>query len=407
VIKVKLVERHIVKNNKAIEDICFKTARLYNFCNYYRRQVCFGTLEKFGEYELSSLLNEYKQEDFKSLPCSTAQQVIKLLFKNWNSYFKSIKDYNKNPSKYLGRPRIPKYIDPDGYYVCVFTTNQVKLKSGYVKFPKRTRIEPLKTKVDNIAQVRIVPQANCFVIEVIYDKKIEKNNEIKEENFLALDLGLNNLATSINNVGQKPFIINGKVLKSKNQIFNKTKAKLMSYVGNKGTSNRIKQLSLYRNNFIEDSIHKSSRFIIDYCIENKIGTIVIGKNKGWKDSINIGSVNNQKFVCVPHAKLIDKIKYKAELVGIKVIVHEESYTSKIDHLALEEMKKQENYLGKRKKRGLFQSSTKKLINADVNGAIGIARKVFGDSVVKLIIDSGLAFNPVRINVLSNNFKSNK
>jgi len=404
---VQLVERHIVKNNKAIQDICFKTARLYNFCNYHKRQVCFGTLEKFGEYELSKLLAEFNQYDYRALPIQTSQQTIKLLFKSWKSYFKSIKDYNKNPSKYSGRPRIPKYLAHKGYYVCVFTNQQVKLKDGYIHFQKQTGIEPLKTNVDNVAQVRIVPQANCFVIEVIYDKKIEKNNEIKEENFLALDLGLNNLATSINNVGKKPFIINGKVLKSVNQMFNKTKAKLMSYVGNKGTSNRIGQLTLYRNNFIEDSIHKSSRFIVDYCIENKIGTIVIGKNKGWKDSINIGSVNNQKFVCIPHAKLIDKIKYKAELVGIKVIVHEESYTSKIDHLSLEEMKKQENYLGKRKKRGLFQSSTKKIINADVNGAIGIARKVFGDSVVKLITDSGLAFNPVRINVLSNNFKSNK
>lgn len=397
---MKLVERHIKVGDKAIEDICFKSARLYNFCNYYKRMVYFGQLEKFGEYELSGLLAEYKQEDFKSLPSQTNQQVIKLLFKNWKSYFSAIKKYKKSSSGFNGRPKPPKYKDKKGHFVVMFTKQQLKIKGGFIHFPKQTGLSPLKTKVESgLCQVRIIPQATCFVLEVVYEKEIVINNEIEKENFLALDLGLNNLVTSINNVGKKPFIINGKVLKSVNQMFNKSKAKLMSYVGGKGYSNRTNKLTFYRNNFIEDKIHKSSRYIVNYCIENTIGTIVIGHNKGWKDEINIGSSNNQKFVSIPHSKLIDKIKYKAELVGIEVIINEESYTSKIDHIALEEMKHQESYLGKRKKRGLFQSSVGKVINADVNGAIGIARKVFGDSVVKLIIDSGLAFNPIRINIV--------
>jgi putative transposase len=388
---VQLVERHIRVNDKAVEDICFKTARLYNFCNYHKRQSYFGKIEKFGEYELSNLLCEYNQEDFRALPSNTSQQVIRQLFSEWSSFFKAQKDYFKNPSKYTGKPKPPKYKDKKGYGLCV-------LKNGFIHFSKRIGIAPLKTKVTSVDQVRITPQATCFIIEVIYEQEIKINNEIKPENFLAIDLGLNNLATSINNVGKKPFIINGKILKSVNQMFNKTKAKFLSYVGAKGTSNRINKLTFYRNNFIEDKIHKASRFIINYCIENKIGTIIIGHNKGWKDEINIGRVNNQKFVNIPHSKLIDKVTYKAKLVGIEVKINEESYTSKIDHLALEPLQKQENYLGKRKKRGLFQSSVKKLINADINGAIGIARKVFGDSVVKLIIDSGLAFNPVRLTI---------
>ena len=395
---MQLVERHIVVGNKAIEDICFKCARLYNFCNYYKRQAFFGQVEKFGEYELTGLLAEYKQEDYRALPATTGQQVVRLLFQNWNIYFSSIKNWRKNPSKYSGKPRIPKYKDKKGFGICIFTKQQLKLKNGFIHFQKQTGITPLKTKVTNIAQVRITPQATCFIIEVVYEQEIKPNHEIKEENFLALDLGLNNLVTSINNVGTAPFIINGKVLKSVNQMFNKTIARLISYVGEIGTSNRIKKTTFYRNNFIEDKIHKASRFIIDYCIENKIGTIVIGKNVGWKNGINIGAKNNQNFAGIPHAKLIDKITYKAELVGIKVICNEESYTSKIDHLAYEELKKQENYLGKRKKRGLFQSSTKKLLNADVNGAIGIARKVFGDFAVTQIVNSGLAFNPVRFNL---------
>lgn len=179
----------------------------------------------------------------------------------------------------------------------------------------------------------------------------------------------------------------------------KTKAKLMSFVGNKGTSNRIRKITLFRNCWIEDKLHKISRYIVDFCKSNNIGTIIIGLNKEWKNEINIGKRNNQHFVSIPHSKLIDKIVYKANLLGIEVITHEESYTSKIDHLAFEPLKKQESYLGKRKKRGLFQSSVGKLINADINGAIGIARKVVGDSFIGKIIDSGFVFNPVRINIL--------
>lgn len=310
-----------------------------------------------------------------------------------------MKAYKKNPSLFNGRPKIPKYRDKDGHSVCIFTNQQVKFKDGFIHFPKQTNLKPLKTKVNNICQVRIIPQATCFVIEVVYESKTQPKYELDKSKFLALDPGLNNFVTSINNVGEKPFIINGRVLKSVNQMFNKTKSKLMSYVGNKGTSNRINKLTFYRNNFIEDKLHKISRFIVNYCIEHKIGTIVIGKNKQWKDNINIGKKNNQNFISIPHAKSFDKIRYKAELAGIDVIENEESYTSKIDHLALEEMKKQGVYLGKRKHRGLFQSSTGKLINADVNGAIGIARKVFDNSVVKQIVDSGFAFNPVKFNII--------
>lgn len=182
-------------------------------------------------------------------------------------------------------------------------------------------------------------------------------------------------------------------------IIRKVKAKLMSFVGNKGTSNRIRKITLFRNCWIEDKLHKISRYIVDFCKSNNIGTIIIGLNKEWKNEINIGKRNNQHFVSIPHSKLIDKIVYKANLLGIEVITHEESYTSKIDHLAFEPLKKQESYLGRRKKRGLFQSSIGELINADINGAIGIARKVIGDSFIGKIIDSGFVFNPVRINIL--------
>lgn len=238
----------------------------------------------------------------------------------------------------------------------------------------------------------------CYVVEVVYERK-ETDLGLNKDNFLSIDLGLNNLCSCISNVETNSFIINGRVMKSVNQWYNKKKAKLMSFVGNKGTSNRIRKITLFRNCWIEDKLHKISRYIVDFCKSNNIGTIIIGLNKEWKNEINIGKRNNQHFVSIPHSKLIDKIVYKANLLGIEVITHEESYTSKIDHLAFEPLKKQESYLGKRKKRGLFQSSVGKLINADINGAIGIARKVVGDSFIGKIIDSGFVFNPVRINIL--------
>lgn len=140
-------------------------------------------------------------------------------------------------------------------------------------------------------------------------------------------------------------------------------------------------------------------FIVNICIENNIGNLVVGLNKGWKNGVNLGKRINQKFVEIPFSKLVEKISYKCKLVGIDFQVHEESYTSKVDHLAFEKLGKHDVYLGKRKKRGLFQSSIGKLLNADINGAIGIGRKVFGDSYVSKIIGSGLAFNPVRVNIL--------
>lgn len=146
-------------------------------------------------------------------------------------------------------------------------------------------------------------------------------------------------------------------------------------------------------------MHKISKFIINFCKKNNIGTIIIGLNKNWKNNINLGNKNNQKFVEIPFSSLVNKISYKAKLVGIDVKITEESYTSKVDHLAFETLEKHDIYLGKRKKRGLFQSSVNQLINADINGSIGIVRKVFGDSAVQQIIGSGLAFNPIRVNIL--------
>lgn len=355
---------------------------------------------QINEYEFSTKLCKENQVDFRNLPSVVSQQVVAQVFSVTKSWIRSKKEYEKNPSKFLSRPKLPKYKRGKKQNMVVFTTSACRLKSdGYIHFVKSI-ISPIKTRIgDNkLCQVRIIPQATCYVVEVIYEKK-EQDLNLNKDNVLSIDLGLNNLCTCISNVGISPFIVNGKVIKSFNQWYNKKKARLMSLIGDKGTSRRINKMTCYRNCWISDKIHKISRYIIDICRSNNIGTIVIGQNRGWKQEINLGKRINQKFVEIPFSDLINKISYKAKLIGINLITHEESYTSKIDHMAFEPLKKQDAYLGKRKRRGLFQSSIGKLINADINGAIGIGRKVFGDSYVSRIIDSGLAFNPIRINIL--------
>lgn len=376
-----------------------KSGLLYNYVLFNVRQGIFSG-DYINEYEFSTKLCKENQVDFRNLPSVVSQQVVAQVFSVTKSWMKSKKEYEKNPSKFLSRPKLPKYKRGKKQNMVVFTASACRLKSdGYIHFVKNI-ISPIKTKIgDNkLCQVRIIPQATCYVVEVIYEKK-EQDLNLNKDNVLSIDLGLNNICTCISNVGISPFIVNGKVIKSFNQWYNKKKARLMSLIGDKGTSRRINKMTCYRNCWISDKIHKISRYIIDICRSNNIGTIVIGQNRGWKQEINLGKRINQKFVEIPFSDLINKISYKAKLIGINLITHEESYTSKIDHMAFEPLKKQDAYLGKRKRRGLFQSSIGKLINADINGAIGIGRKVFGDSYVSRIIDSGLAFNPIRINIL--------
>lgn len=394
---MRLVERHIVKDNR-FEDICFKSGLLYNYVLYNVRQGIFNE-EYLKEYEFSTKLCKENQFDFRNLPTEISQQVVTQVFSNTKGWIKAKKEFEKNPSKFRSKPKLPNYKKGKKQNMVVFATNACRVKDGYIYFVKNI-IHPIKTKIGDskLCQVRIIPQATCYVVEVIYEKK-EQNLNLNKDNVLSIDLGLNNLCSCISNVGLIPFIVNGRIMKSFNQWYNKRKAKLMSFAGDKGTSKRLRQLNNYRNFWIEDHIHKVSRFVINYCVDNNIGSLVVGLNKGWKQEINLGKKTNQKFVEIPFSRLIDKISYKCKLVGISFYLSEESYTSKVDHLAFEGLEKHDVYLGKRKKRGLFQSSVNKLINADINGAIGIGRKVFGDSYASRIIDSGLAFNPIRVNIL--------
>lgn len=387
------VEQHIIRDDQ-FKDWCIKAKNLYNQMLYYWRQSVFGNIEYFSEYELVGLMQEYNEENFRALPANTSQQIIKALFKNIKSWQKARKEYVKKPSKFLGRPKLPKY--KKELSELHFTSNQVKLKDGLVYFPKMIGIEPMKTKIPNIDCCRVIPKSNHFVVEFVYSVEDVPTIEYNE-NWMGIDIGLNNLATCSSNV-IKPFIINGKPIKAVNNFYNKRKKYLQSKLKkNTFTSKRIERLTFRRNQKVKDYIHKASRKIVDIAKENNITKIIIGKNENWKQSINLGRKTNRQFTSIPHATLIEKIQYKAQLEGIEVIVTQEAYTSKCSAIDLEKIGKHENYVGKRKKRGLFITANGRLINADVNGSLNIARLVLGDGIIKHDSIMSCLVQPVKIN----------
>ena len=339
-----------------------------------------------------------KQEDvYKELPAQTSQQILRLLDKNWKSFFKAIKDWSKNKEKYLGRPKLPKYKKKNGRNVVIFTNQQCKIKDGYIKFPK-TDLK-LKTKVTKeLQQVRIVPKGSIYVIEVVYKKEVP--DMIRQENrVVGIDLGLNNFVTMVNNIGETPIVINGKGIKSINQYYNKQKSYFQSILKKQNGldwSKRLEKITLKRNNKIKDFMHKASRYVVNWCVEYNIDTIIIGKNDNWKQNIDLGKRLNQAFVQIPYDMFIHQLKYKCEEVGIKIVLTEESYTSGTSFLD-DEAPTKENYdKNRRIKRRLFQSNKGILINADVNGAYQIIRKVSPNAFANGV--EGVGLHPVKLNV---------
>jgi putative transposase len=299
------------------------------------------------------------------------------LDKNWQSFFASIKDWKKNPPKYLGKPDLPKYKHKaTGRQVIHYEKGAISKKSAQefrIKLSK-TNIEiPTNVEYDDLVATRIIPNKNHFVIEVIY-KKEPQDHDLNKENIIGIDIGINNLMSCATK--KESFIVNGKPIKSINQFYNKRRAKLQSELAkDHHNSNKILSLTNKRNNKINDLLHKSSNYIINYCLTNDIGKLIIGKNDGWKHKVNLGKRNNQNFIGIPFNSLIHKLKYKCELHGIEFVETEESYTSKCSFVDDESLQKHDNYVGNRVKRGLFQTKLGMKINADINGALNIIRKV--------------------------------
>jgi putative transposase len=335
---------------------------------------------------------------YKALPAKVAQQVLKLLDKNWKAWEEALARWKEHPEKFLGRPCLPKYKDKQkGCNLLVYTDQAISkkgLKRGLIH-PSGLPIE-VQTRQRNVDQVRIVPRHGFYVVEVVYEQA-EIQADVDPALYASIDSGIDNLATlTSNKLGFTPRIVNGRPLKSINQYYNQRKAALeihlMKMDARRRTSHQLERLTTKRTRKINHYLHTQSRRLIDLLVEEGIGTLVIGKNPNWKQEVNIGKRSNQNFVCIPHARFIDLLTYKARLVGIQVILTEESYTGKCSFLDNEPIGKHEQYAGKRVKRGLFRASTGRRIHADVNGSYNILRKVIPDSFRQGI--EGVVVRPV-------------
>jgi putative transposase len=339
---------------------------------------------------LDALFKLIAQNDYRSLPAQSSQGVMKVVFQNWKSFYASLADYKENPMKYKAKPRIPKYCRSKEKEI-IFSNQDCVIKDGkYLKFPKtkdRLNIGKMGTLQGKLKQVRVIPKYHEYIVELVRDVPFKQEMLVDNKRYMSIDLGIDNLATIVTNTGRRPLLVKGKNVKSINQYYNKMKA---YYIGilrngkqtNEGpfTSKRLEKLNQTRYFKIKDIFHKASYNIVKIALEEQTNTIIIGKNKEWKQEINIGKRNNQAFVSIPHSLLISMIEYKAARHGIKVIVTEESYTSKASFLdgddipTYGESSDKKQYSGKRIQRGLYRTSCGWLINADVNGSANILRK---------------------------------
>lgn len=407
---VQRVEKHLIKKNNSYYqmfcDFTHKAKNLYNHANYVVRNEFVTNGKWVRSNDLDKILRaDTEYDDYRQMPTAqSAQQILRLLDDNWKSFFKAIKEWSRNKSKFLGRPKLPNYKPKNGKIMLILTNQNVKLKDGVLHFPKcfnGFNFTPVCIRLDNFIsfqQLRIIPKGNCFEMEVVYKIEIPDNKLPDNRKYLSIDIGLDNLATVVNNFNEKPFIINGKGLKSVNKYFNKLLAhyqEIAKRMNNKYSTNRISRITQKRNNKIKDYMHKASNYIIQYALSENANTIVIGNNKNWKQKSVMNKNINQSFVGIPHLTFIKMIGYKAENVGLNVVLTEESYTSGTSFLDNEDPV-ESNYNKKRRiHRGLFVSNKGMKINADVNGAYQIMKKVFPNAYAEGI--EGVALHPVVVN----------
>ena len=408
-----LVEQQVIKSNdqrySPLMEMCHWSKDLYNAALYNIRQHYFESKnDSTIKYKFLSYVENWRRlkdtDTFKKLQSHTSQEVIKQVDRDFKSFFALV--CKKNLGEYVSKCNIPRYKDKNGFNVLIYEGsdfNKKQIEQGIIKIPKSKVI--VRTKQTNIKQVRIIPRGNHLVVEVLYEVE-EKKLLPDNGKYAAMDLGIDNLCSVSSNCCNS-FIINVKPVKSINQYYNKKKAKLQKRVKkcqNRNRSKRLQKLTEKRNRKVKDYFHKTSRYIVNQLVSNQINTLIVGYNKGWKQEVNIGKRNNQKFVDIPFMMLRDMLSYKCKLVGINVIVTEEAYTSKCSFIDNEEIKKKEVYDGRRTKRGLYKSKDGRLINADINGSYNIMRKglkkvSLDDKIVSYPECRGFVYNPDKFNLV--------
>lgn len=382
IIKRQRVEQiHINRSHpiwRTIDENCFYSKNLYNYANYIVRQEFIATGKWIRYNELAHTLRH--SEPYIQLKSQPSQQTLTALDHVWKSFFVAIKDWKKHPEKYLGRPKLPGYKAKNGRFPWYIKNNTCYVDEQKVLHfqVKRLHGVTFQTRTDGrLLGVRFIPRGSVYVMECVFEVEVPDVPEGEPLRIAGIDLGVNNLVTLVNNIGERPIIINGKPLKSINQFYNKRKAKMQSELSARNgqrTSRALEELVYKRHNRVKTYLHKTSRMVVNWCLSRSIDTLVCGLNKGWKQECVMSKPNTQKFVYIPYDMLIRQLEYKCQAVGIRFVVTEESYTSGTSFLDEEQPVQEQYNRSRRKKRGLFQT-LERLINADVNGAFQIIKKV--------------------------------
>jgi len=437
------VEQHKIKRKtpyyKVLDEACGKAKALYNSINYAQRQAFFASGRDMGSFETNWKDERavFIQTDvYKALGGHLSAEVVHQCVSNWKGFkaawFDWHKEYTEQTGKegikykytatgeikrnkkgepvidkatasYKGEPQPPRYIEAVHNAIMLdcggFSTKQ----NGVIKLPKRLGKIKIETCAANVCGVRILPRTNHFIIEIIY-KLPPVTPALDNGIYLGVDLGVSNFAAVVSNTGMKPVVVDGRFVKSVNQLWNKKKAhyqEMAERINGKKKTRKLDIIAEKRNRQVKDFLHKASRYITDLAIALNVTVIYIGKNTGWKQGVNLGKHTNQIFTQIPYARFIDQLTYKCASVGVTVITVQESHTSKTSFLDLERPCHHDLYVGKRIKRGLFRSSNGTLINADVNGAYQIMRKA-GINVCPNVVStggsSGCSLHPVRVGV---------
>ncbi len=387
---MQLVEQHCINKHdprySVIDEAAFKSKNLYNAALYEIRQAFFHDGIYLNYHEIQRRMQSH--EAYKALPAKVSQQILMLLDTNWKSFREAREAYEEDPSKFTGRPRLPKYKHKtEGRNIQVYTVQALSkpaMRDGLIR-PSGLPIT-VKTEHTTINQVRIVPRHGHYVVEVIYTKAPVQAN-VDPSFCVAIDLGVTNLAAiASNREGFVPRLVNGRTLKAWNQWYNKRVKELKTLLPKEDrerVTRQMERITNTRNRRIDHYLHTASKRIIDFLVKEGVGTVIIGKNPLWKQETGMGKRNNQNFVNIPHARFIDMLTYKAALVGIQVEVTEESYTSKASFLDLDPIptytpndEEEHIFSGKRigKRNRLYRTKDGRKICADVNGAYNILRK---------------------------------
>lgn len=347
---------------------------MYNSTLYNVRQYYFETKKLLKYQVINKMYVDSNNQDYRALPAKVSQHTQMLVEHNFKSFFGLLK--LKGKGEYSKPVKLPKYLNKKtGRQVVYYEKGAISFKEqGYIKLSKTNiRIKTRLTK-DKVQFVRLVPKNNCIVIEIGYN--VKEQEQKLNDNVLAIDIGVNNIASCVTTNGDK-FLINGKPLKYINHNYNKRTADIQSKLKlthNKNNSRYKSNITNKRNNRINDYLHKITTYIVNQAVSKNTSTIIVGYNKEWKQDTNMSKVNNQNFVNIPFYKFINMLEYKCNLNGISFKTITEEYTSKCSFIDDEEIEKHITYVGKRISRNFFRSKKGIVINADINGAYNILKK---------------------------------